>query len=97
MIVRHIPCDGGKVPYVTFGSGSSPLVILPGMSVQSVMLSADAVAAAYADFTADRTVYVFERRDPVPAGFTVADMAGDTAAAMDRLGLREADVSAIFL
>jgi pimeloyl-ACP methyl ester carboxylesterase len=73
--------------YVRFGSGEKHFVILPGLSVQSVLISAHAVAAAYKSFTQDYTVYLFDRRKNVPAGYTVHDMAQDTAAAMRTLGL----------
>ena len=38
------------------------------------------------------TVYLFDRRDEVYEGITVKDMAMDIAAAMDELGLKNADV-----
>ena len=78
--------------YFRFGSGSRTMVILPGLSVQSVMGSADAVAAAYACFAAEYTVYLFDRRSDLPAKYPLADMAEDTAAAMQALGLSDAYV-----
>ena len=75
--------------YFRFGSGSDTLVILPGLSVQSVMGSSDAVAQAYALLAQDYTVYLFDRRRDVPADYTVAQMAEDTAEAMAALGLRQ--------
>jgi pimeloyl-ACP methyl ester carboxylesterase len=65
------------------------MVILPGLSVQSVMNSAMIVANGYKLFSADFTVYVFDRRKNLPAVYSVRDMARDTAAAMETLGLRD--------
>ena len=61
--------------YFRFGEGAKTLVILPGLSVQSVMGSADAVAAAYECFAAEYTVYLFDRRSDLPAKYPLADMA----------------------
>ena len=76
-----------SMDYFRFGQGEKTFVILPGLSVQSVMGAAEAIAAEYAPLTEEYTVYVFDRRKELPAVYTVADMAEDTAAAMQALGL----------
>ncbi len=78
--------------YFRFGHGSRPLVILPGLSVQSVMGSADQVAAAYAQMTQDFTVYLFDRREDLPDAYSIRDMARDTAAASRAVGLHDVDL-----
>ncbi len=44
--IETVPTDRFTMEYFRFGAGERPLVILPGLSVQSVMGAADAVAAA---------------------------------------------------
>ncbi len=73
--------------YIRFGQGEETLVVLPGLSVQSVMLQADAIARAYKPLTERFTVYVFDRRKKVPAEYSVYDMARDTQDAIQALGL----------
>ena len=70
-----------------FGDGARTLVILPGLSIQSIMGYADAIAEAYRIFTEDFTVYVLDRRSELPPTYTVYDTARDTAAAIRALGL----------
>ncbi|MBO6041309.1 MAG: alpha/beta hydrolase, partial [Oscillospiraceae bacterium] len=65
------------------------LVILPGLSIQSVMGAADAVAEAYQSLEDSYTIYVFDRRAELPSPYTVHDMARDTAEAFAALGLRK--------
>ena len=86
--IETVVTGGFQMDYFRFGTGERRLVILPGLSIQSVCGFADAVAAAYASMAEDFTVYVFDRRRELPAVYTVADMAEDTAAAMEALGLR---------
>ncbi len=81
-----------NMEYFAFGSGKRKFVILPGLSVHSVMGAADAVAAAYKDFTDTYTVYVFDRAKHIGDGYTVRDMAADTADAMQALHIADADV-----
>lgn len=85
--VETVQTDGFTMDYCRFGQGKDALVILPGMSVQRVMLSANAVAQSYARMAEDFSCYVFERRNDMPAGYTVRNMARDTAAAIQALGL----------
>ena len=73
--------------YFSFGSGKKTLVIIPGLSVRSVMLSAELIAKDYELFSKDYTVYVFDRRNALPPRYTVREAAEDTAAAMTALGL----------
>ena len=90
--IETVRCDDFEMRFFRFGNGSRAFVILPGLSVQSVMGAAADIAAAYADFTGDYTVYVFDRRTELPERYSVYQMGLDTAAAMRALGLRDADI-----
>lgn len=85
--IKAVETGSCSMRYFQFGTGPKPMVILPGLSVQSVMNAADAVANAYRSMAQDFTVTVFDRRAELPAVYSVSDMARDTAAAMSALGL----------
>ena len=87
--IEKVETDRFTMEFFRFGTGEETFVILPGLSVKSVMGSADAVAAQYA-LLADRfTVYVFDRRSDVPKSYSIYDMAEDTAEAFKELGLKD--------
>ena len=92
MKINTVATDSFEMEYFTFGDGGRPFVILPGLSIRSVMLFSDAIARQYAAFAKDHTVYVFDRRRELPSSYPVRAMAEDTAAAMDSLGLRNAHI-----
>lgn len=73
--------------FFRFGNGEDVLVILPGLSVRSVMESSDSIARAYRLLADDFTIYVFDRRKDLPASYSVHDMARDTREAFRVLGL----------
>lgn len=79
-----------EMEYFRFGTGSKTMVIIPGLSLKSVMESADFIAEAYSLFRDRYTVYVFERRKDLPPVYNVHDMARDTAVASDALGIKDA-------
>lgn len=78
-----------SMDFFRFGTGEKTLVILPGLSVQSVMGAADAIAGAYRSLTDRFTIYVFDRRAKLPETYSVHEMARDTAEAFQTLGLEK--------
>ena len=87
--VETVETDAFAMDYFRFGSGTKTMVILPGLSVQSVMGAADAVAQAYAPLTEEFTIYLFDRRRELPESYSISDMARDTAEAFRVLGLED--------
>ena len=87
--IETVKTEDFSMDFFRFGEGERTLVILPGLSVQSVMGAADAVAEAYRSLTDRFTIYVFDRRRELPAVYSVRDMARDTAAAFRALGLKK--------
>ena len=75
--------------YIKFGTGDKILVMLPGLSVKSVLLMGDAVKNAFRAYDKDYTIYLIDRREDVPPVYTVTDMARDTAEKMKELGLKD--------
>lgn len=84
-----VTTDSFQMDYYRFGKGERAFVILPGLSVQSVLGSARSVEKEYSLFAEAFTVYLFDRRRDVKAPYTVRDMARDSAEALIALGLRE--------
>ena len=87
--IERVECQDFAMEFFRFGTGARTLVILPGLSVQSVMGSADAVAQAYDALAQDYTIYLFDRRETLPDPYPVEEMARDTAEAMLALGLKD--------
>ena len=80
--------------YVSFGKGKKNLVVLPGLSdgLATVKGKAFLLASPYRKFFKDYTVYMFSRKNAMPEGYTIREMADDQAAAMKALGIVRASV-----
>ena len=87
--IEKVVTDRFEMRYFKFGTGAKTAVILPGLSLTSVMNSADSVASAYKSMREDYTVYVFDRRTDCPKVYTIKDMGDDTAEAIMSLGLKD--------
>lgn len=84
--------SGMPLDYITFGRGTKPLVMIQGLNTRGIKGSALTLAYMYRLFAKDYNVFLFDRRPHVRDGITVREMASDTAAAMDALGITKADI-----
>jgi pimeloyl-ACP methyl ester carboxylesterase len=83
----RVSVNGITNDYLKFGQGANVLVILPGLSVQSVMPLADSIVKSYDIFASDFTVYLFDRRKNLPADYSIYDIAEDTYNVLKALDL----------
>ena len=65
--------------YVAFGNGNKKVVVLPGLSdgLATVKGKALVLASPYRRFFSDYTVYMFSRKNSMPEGYTIREMAED--------------------
>lgn len=90
----HLVLPTGGMDYIRFGAGKRTLVMLPGVGdgLKTVKGMALPFAMLYRRLTRDFTVYVFSRRENLPAHMTTREMAEDMNSAMEILGLKHAAV-----
>ena len=87
--IETVKTDNFSMRFFRFGNGDKTMVILPGLSVQSVMGLASAIRHEYAVMEKDFTVFVFDRREDMPSVYNIHDMAEDTFTAMEKLALHD--------
>ena len=93
MQISTVTTDTFKMKYMRFGNpDGKAFVVLPGLSLRSVLMAAPAVEGAYKIFSEEFDIYLFDRKDEVKAPYTVENMADDTAEAMKELGINDAAV-----
>lgn len=83
--------------YVAFGEGKKNLVVLPGLSdgLWTVKGKAFLLGGSYKRFFRDYTVYMFSRKNDIPEGYSIKEMADDQATAMKNLGIDKAIVMGV--
>lgn len=89
MEVKRLEFEDFQLEYFRFGTGNKVMVMLPGLSIKSVMLSASAVEKEYSMFSKEFTVYLFERRLNPTNNTTIKSLADDTIKAIKKLGLKD--------
>ena len=90
----RVRLGGTDMDYVAFGHGEKALAVLPGLSdgLATVKGKALLLAPPYRRYFDAYTVYMFSRKNGMPKGYSIWDMAADQAAAMAALGLERACV-----
>ncbi|MBQ6439733.1 MAG: alpha/beta hydrolase [Mogibacterium sp.] len=90
----NVRFNGHDCDYISFGTGSDVLIMLPGVGDGFRTAKGVAVpfSVMYRCFAKDFRVFVFSRRNRMLRGFTTKDMADDIAAIMDKLGIESAHV-----
>lgn len=87
--IEKVSLNGFSMKFFRFGKGEKTMVIIPGLSVQSVMGLSAAISREYDVMKEDFTVFVIDRREELPPVYTVVDMADDTVKVIEALGLRD--------
>lgn len=89
---QTITIRGVQLDYAVIGNGPKNFIMIPGLSLNSVLISEASVAAAYRKLLGTYTIYLFDVRFDITEGYRVEDYAEEIAAAMEALSLREATV-----
>ena len=80
-----LPLDDTYMNVIHFGSGKETVIIISGVSLTGLEGQGEAVAEAYQLFSAQYSVYPFERKKTLKEGYRVEDMAEDIFRAMELL------------
>ena len=83
--------------YASFGKGTKKLIVLPGLGdgLATVKGKAWLLAAPYKKYLKDHTVYLFSRKNKMPEGYSIKDMADDQVRVMKTLGIEKADICGV--
>ena len=89
-----VPLDGTEMEYACFGTGDRNLIVLPGLSdgLATVKGMTMALLPPYIKYLKEWTVYMFSRKNRMPEGCSIRDMAADQARALEKLGVERTSV-----
>ncbi|MBO6046505.1 MAG: alpha/beta hydrolase [Erysipelotrichaceae bacterium] len=93
----YVTIGDTKMNYVSFGYGEKILILIPGLSdgLMTVKGKALLLAKPYRLFFKKYTVYMFSRKDVMPDGYSIRDMAHDQVKAMLTLSIEKASIMGV--
>lgn len=87
--INKYSCSSFDMNFLKFGKGERTLVIIPGISIGSLLPSAKLITDSYKAVAEEFTVYLFERIENPPMSYSIHEMAEDTCTAITGLGLKD--------
>ena len=87
-MIEKVEFNNKEMRYFKFGSGKKIMVIIPGLSIKSVMESESAIISMYKMFMDGFKIYCFDRISNPNVGYTINDMANDMIRVFDVLNLK---------
>ncbi|MBR3042306.1 MAG: alpha/beta hydrolase [Eubacterium sp.] len=80
--------------YASFGTGGKNMIVLPGLSdgLATVKGKAFILSSPYKKFMKDYTIYMFSRKNKMPEGYSIKDMADDQVEVLKKLGITKTSV-----
>lgn len=90
-MIESITVDGMTMRYSKFGEGEKILVIIPGISLKSVLPNEHSIQKQYKKIAENHVIYLFDRRENIPDDYNLYQMAEDTALAIKTAGITHAD------
>lgn len=92
-----VKIENTDMDYVCFGRGRKAFVVFPGLSdgLLTVKGKALLLAKPFSKFFKEYTVYMFSRKNEMPEGYSIRDMAADQAKALQTLGIQKASVMGV--
>jgi pimeloyl-ACP methyl ester carboxylesterase len=91
-LVHTVRAGTIEMEYARIGSGPKPLIVIPGLSIKSVMKSAASLEGPFKIFKDNYTLYFFDRKKEAESGYSLPEMADDQVTVLKALGLEKVDV-----
>ena len=91
-MIQSVKVNNSEMEYIKFGNRKRVFVIIPGLSLKSVLHSEGAIVASFSEFTNDFTVYLFDRIKDIPNNYSIYDMAKDTYNAMINVWIKSCNI-----
>ncbi len=96
-LLREVLFDGQIRRYVCFGKGNKTLIILPGLSLKSVLPMGDAISNQYSVFTDAYTVYLVEPPELIEDDFKVHNLSESINRFIETLDLKNVSLYGVSL
>lgn len=84
--------DNTSIDYAVFGTGTKPLVMIPGLTLRDVKGTGLSLAYMYRIFAKNYRVYIFDKKQIIPEGYMIKNLADDLAHAMRTLDIENAHI-----
>ena len=92
MSIQSIKINNSEIEYIKFWTWKKNFVVIPWISLKSVLINPEFIETAFSEYTKDFTVYLFDRIKVIPENYTIEDMAEDTYKAIEESWINSCNI-----
>ena len=78
MDIKSVSINNSKMEYIEFWNWEKVLIIIPWLSIKSILINPEAIESAFSDFINDYKIYLIDSLKKVPENYSIEEMAEDT-------------------
>ena len=87
--LKNIKVNNKEINYGIIHGGDKAFVMLPGISLCSILANINAIEMAYEEILKEYTIYVFDHATPDNDNYTMDEMVNDIIFTIDQIGLKK--------
>ena len=91
-MIKSININNSEIEYLSFWNWKEPFIIIPWLSIKSVLLNEEAITEQFSKFSENFTVYLIDRIKEVPDNYSIENMAEDTYTVIKKLWLTDCNI-----
>ena len=78
MDIKSVSINNSEMEYIEFWNWEKVLIIIPWLSIKSILINPEAIESAFSDFINDYKIYLIDSLKKVPENYSIEEMAEDT-------------------
>lgn len=91
-MIQSIKVNNSEMEYITFGKWKKVFVIIPWLSIKSILLNEESIISGFSKISSNFTIFLFDRIKDIPKNYSIQDMAEDTYNAMIQLWIKSCNI-----
>lgn len=78
MDIKSVSINNSEMEYIEFWNWEKVLIIIPWLSIKSILINPEAIESAFSDFINDYKIYLIDSLKKVPENYSIEEIAEDT-------------------
>ena len=91
-MIKSIKINDSEMEYISFWTWKKVFVIIPWLSIKSVLTNENAIISSFSKFSNEFTIYLFDRLKDIPDNYSIKEMAEDTYAVMQSIWIKSCNI-----
>lgn len=92
MDIKSVSINNSEMEYIEFWNWEKVLIIIPWLSIKSILINPEAIESAFSDFINDYKIYLIDRLKKVPENYSIEEMDEDTYKTIKKIWIETCNI-----